>query len=172
MLEYSSRVLGVISATSRSNVCLFLFVPDLYFLILHYYTGCYLAVISLLMVFLLMHQSVSWAQVLPYIFLLLSWALLYGEFPHCFKHFACYDLTKFLDGAYLVSSFPRHFEMSPFSGFHRYKPQSWKSCTDDHSRENFFRAPFRTETNISLFNILSEFCLFHSRTAIFQSRNI
>ena len=31
-----SRVPGVISAISRSNICLFLFVPDLYFLILYY----------------------------------------------------------------------------------------------------------------------------------------
>jgi hypothetical protein len=93
-------------------------------------------------------------------------------FPHSFKHFACHDLTKFLDGAYLVSCFPRHFEMSAFFGFHRYGPQSLKSCTVDHSRENFFKAPFRAETNISLFNILSEFCLFHSRTAVFQSCNI
>jgi len=49
MKEYSSTVFVVISGTSRSNVCLFLFVPDLYFLILHYYTGCYPAVISLLL---------------------------------------------------------------------------------------------------------------------------
>ena len=38
VLEFSSRVLRVISATSRLDVCLFLFVLDLYFLILHYYT--------------------------------------------------------------------------------------------------------------------------------------
>ena len=62
----------------------------------------------------------------------------------------CMYLTKFLDGEYLVSSFPRHFEKSAFSGFRRYEPQTWKSCTTNHSRENLFRAPFRTEMNISL----------------------
>lgn len=84
----------------------------------------------------------------------------------------CMILLSFWMVHILFSSFPRYFEKSAFSGFHRYKPQSWKSCTADHSRENFFRAPFRTETNMSLFNILSEFCLFHSRTAVFQSWNI
>jgi hypothetical protein len=34
--EFSSRVLWVISAMSRSNTCLFLLVPGLYFLILCY----------------------------------------------------------------------------------------------------------------------------------------
>ena len=33
---FSSRVFGVISAMSRSNIHLFLFVPNLYFLILCY----------------------------------------------------------------------------------------------------------------------------------------
>ena len=37
-LEFSSRMLGVIHAMSKSNVCLFLFVPDIHILILPYYT--------------------------------------------------------------------------------------------------------------------------------------
>ena len=66
---FSSRVLRVISTMSRSRICLFLFVPDLYFFIL-LLCGCYLEVLATLMLFLLMHQSVSSVQVLPHCFLL------------------------------------------------------------------------------------------------------
>ena len=55
MNEYSSTLLGVISATSRSNVCLFLFVPDstsLHRLLPSSYIPSSFG-------FLLMHQSVS-----------------------------------------------------------------------------------------------------------------
>jgi hypothetical protein len=34
---FSSKMLGVLSSTPRSNICLFLFVPNPYFLILPYY---------------------------------------------------------------------------------------------------------------------------------------
>ena len=46
--------------------CLFLFVPHLYFLILHYNTDCYLKVVAVLMMFLIMHHSISWVQILPH----------------------------------------------------------------------------------------------------------
>ena len=67
LLSYSSRVLGVISAMSTSNVWLLVSLHSwpifLDSALLH---CCYLEVLALLMMFLLMHQSISWVQVLSY----------------------------------------------------------------------------------------------------------
>ena len=62
-------------------------------------------------------------------------------------------MVQFLDGTFVVSSPPpRHFEKSVFFGFHGYKPQPWKPCTAEHSREYFSRAPSRTGEYHSLIN--------------------
>jgi len=77
-------------------------------------------------------------------------------------------LLVFLGGAFMVSFFQIHFEKSLFSGFHSYSPQARKLHIAEYSRECFFRAPSRTGVNHFLFNILSGFCLCHSRSAGFQ----
>ena len=88
---------------------------------------------------------------------------------NCFKHFICYGMLPFLDGAFLVGPPPQiHFEKSVCLGFHGYKPQARKPCIAEHSREYFSRAPSRRGEYHSLINILSEFFLCHSRTAVLQ----
>ena len=61
---FSSRVLGVISATSRSHV--WFFVPYPCLLVIYYTFTTWKN--QLFMMFLLRHQFVSWAQVLPHLF--------------------------------------------------------------------------------------------------------
>jgi len=72
--------------------CLFVFVPDLYFLILFYYT---LATWKFyLMVFLVMHHSVCWVHVLPH-FSITFFELCYKlTFHNFFKCFVCFGHTS------------------------------------------------------------------------------
>jgi hypothetical protein len=75
----SSRVLGVISPSQDQifiSLCswsIFLDSALLY--------CCYLAIIALLMMFLQMHQSVPWEQVLPHFLFRLSWSLVICWLP-------------------------------------------------------------------------------------------
>ena len=89
-LSFSSRMLGVIHAMSKSNVWLIVSLCSwpryIDSALLH---CCYLEVLALLMTYLLKHQSISWGQVLPYFsfyFLELCYKLVSYNF---LKNLAC-----------------------------------------------------------------------------------
>jgi len=116
---YLSRVLGVISAMSRSDVCLFLTYISWFCVVTILLPGSSIS----LMVFLVMHHSICWLQVLP-CFSVTYFELCYKLTSHnFFKSFVCFVHTPvtrsslcifrwyffFLDiSAWVGTSFQKH----------------------------------------------------------------